>query len=129
MTTMVDNDAAANDDDNEKMIRYLDNGVCNYNANAMMDDEWRWLNVCCHYHQWRLDIPWWITNHDVNDCVDDKNYGGGGDDDDDDCDDDDCDDNDDDDDDGGGGDDNDGGGNGGGGDDSSGGGGSYIAEW
>ena len=96
------------------MIRCLDNGVCNYNANAMMDDEWRWLNVCCRYHQWRLDIPWWITNRDVNDCGDDKNNDGGGDDDDDDgyCDDDDYDDNDDDDDDGGG----------------SGGGGSYI-EW
>ena len=101
------------------MIRCLDNGVCNYDA--MMDDEWRWLNACCHYHQWRLDIPWWITNHDVNDSGDDKNNDGGDDDDDDDCDDDDYDDNDDDDDD-------DGSGGGGGGGGGSGGGGSYI-EW
>ena len=54
------------------MIHCFDNGVCNYYVNAMMDDDWRWLNVCCHYHHWRLDIPWWITIHDVNDSSDDK---------------------------------------------------------
>ena len=64
-----------------------------------MDDDWRRLNVCCHYHQWRFDIPWWITIHDVNDCGDDKNDDGGDDDNDEDEDDDD----DDDDNDGGGG--------------------------
>ena len=61
------------DDDNDDDYYDDDNGVCNYNANTMMED-WRWLNVCCHHRQRRLDIPWWITIHDANNWGDDKNY-------------------------------------------------------
>ena len=42
-----------------------------------MVGDWRWLSVCCHHQQWRLDIPWWIQIRDVNDCGDDKNCGDG----------------------------------------------------